>query len=53
MTVRKKNDRQQEGRRHWGRKEQAKAERKKDGSEWMEELKRKLGLIKRSRVGKT
>lgn len=57
MTVRKKNDRQQEGRRHWGRKDkkkkQAKAERKKDGSEWMEELKRKLGLIKRSRVGKT
>lgn len=56
LTVRKKNDRQQEGRRHWGRKDkkkQAKAERKKDGSEWMEELKRKLGLIKRSRVGKT
>lgn len=51
LTVRKKNDRQQEGRRHWGRKDkkkQAKAERKKEGSEWMEEEKIRTDKEKQS-----
>lgn len=54
LTVRKKNDRQQEGRRHWGRKDKKNKRRQRgkrmEVNGWR---KRKLGLIKRSRVGKT
>lgn len=53
LTVRKKNDRQQEGRRHWGRKDKKNKGRQRGRRMEVMEWKRKLGLIKRSRVGKT
>lgn len=34
MTVRKKNDRQQEGRRHWGRKDKKKTSEGREEKGW-------------------